>query len=160
MAIETTDRPFTAFRSEAEILEIVEGFRRRDLPQPRWTHQAHLTAGLWHVLNRPADLVLGELRRGIIAYNEAVGTVNDDVGGYHETITAFYVWAIRRFVEETAKASPFLAFTNALLASPYAAKAFPFEYYSRACLLSVAARRGWLEPDLKPLSQTTAVSRR
>jgi hypothetical protein len=40
MAIETTARPFTAFRSETEILEIVEGFRQRNLPQPRWTHQA------------------------------------------------------------------------------------------------------------------------
>ena len=152
MAIETTARPFIAFRSEAEVLEIVDGFRRRTLPQPRWTHQAHLTVGLWHVLNRPADLVLMELRQGITAYNEAVGTINDDAGGYHETITAFYLWAIRRFVEESAKALPLLAFANALLASPYAAKTFPFEYYSRARLLSVAARRGWIEPDLKPLS--------
>jgi hypothetical protein len=108
--------------------------------------------GLWHVLKRPADLVLAELRRGISAYNEAVGTINDDAGGYHETITAFYVWAIGRFVEETGKASPLLALANALLASPYASKTFPFEYYSRARLLSVSARRGWLAPDLKTLS--------
>jgi hypothetical protein len=152
MAIDTPARPLTAFRSDAEILEIIEGFRRKDLPQPRWTHQAHLTVGLWYVLNRPAELVLAELRQGITAYNEAVGTVNDDAGGYHETITAFYVWAIRRFVEETAKPLRLLEFTNALLASPYAAKTLPFEHYSRARLLSVAARRGWLEPDLKPLS--------
>lgn len=151
MAIETTARPFTAYLSEAEILGIVEGFRRRNLPQPCWTHQAHLTVGLWHVLNLPADHVLGELRRGIIAYNEAVGTVNDDAGGYHETITAFYVWAIGRFVEETGKGPPLLVLTNALLASPYASKALPFQYYSRARLLSAAARRAWLEPDLKPL---------
>ena len=151
MAIETTARPFIAYRSEAEILGIVEGFRRRTLPQPSWTHQAHLTVGLWHVRNLPADSVLAELRRGIIAYNEAVGTVNDDAGGYHETITAFYVWAIRRFVEEMAEASPLLLLTNALLASPYATKAFPFQYFSRARLLSVAARRAWLEPDLRPL---------
>lgn len=151
MAIETVARPFTAYRSEAEILGIVEGFRRRTLPQPNWTHQAHLTVGLWHVLNLPADSVLTELRRGIIAYNEAVGTVNDDAGGYHETITAFYVWAIRRFVEETAEARTLLVLTNALLASPYATKAFPFQHYSRARLLSAAARRAWLEPDLKPL---------
>jgi len=151
MAIETAARPFTSYRSEAEILEIVEGFRRRDLAQPRWTHQAHLTVGLWHVLNRPGDRVLEELRQGIIAYNEAVGTVNDDAGGYHETITAFYVRAIQRFVEESGEALPLLALTNALLASPYATKAFPFQYYSRERLLSVAARRAWLDPDLKPL---------
>jgi hypothetical protein len=151
MAIETTARPFTPYRTEAEILEVVEGFRRLGLAQPRWTHQAHLTVGLWHVLNRPADRVLEELRRGIIAYNDAVGTVNDDAGGYHETITAFYVWAIQRFMRGAGEASTLLALTNDLLASPFAAKSFPFEYYSRQRLLSVAARRAWLDPDLKPL---------
>jgi hypothetical protein len=151
MAIETAARPFTPYRSEAEILEVVDGFRRRSLPQPRWTHQAHLTVGLWHVLNRPGDRVLEELRRGIITYNEAVGTVNDDAGGYHETITAFYVRAIQRFVGESGETLPLLPLTNALLASSYAAKAFPFQYYSRERLLSVAARRAWLDPDLKPL---------
>ncbi len=151
MAIETAARPFTFYRSEAEILKIVDGFRRRNLPQPRWTHQSHLAVGLWHVLNRPADRVLGELRRGIIAYNEAVGTVNDDAGGYHETVTAFYVRAIQRFVEESSETLPLLERTNALLASPYATKAFPFQYYSRERLLSAAARRAWLDPDLKSL---------
>jgi hypothetical protein len=151
MAIETAARPLTSYRSEAEILEIVEGFRRRSLPQPLWTHQAHLTVGLWHVLNRPGDRVLEELRGRIIAYNEAVGTVNDDAGGYHETITAFYARAIQHFVGESGGILPLLRLTNALLASPYAAKTFPFQYYSRVRLLSVAARRAWLDPDLKPL---------
>jgi hypothetical protein len=95
MAIETADRPFTPYDREAEIMEIVDGFRSRTLPAPRWTHQAHLTVGLWHALNRPSDTVLEEIRRGIIAYNAAVGTPNSDTRGYHETITAFYVWAIR-----------------------------------------------------------------
>lgn len=151
MAIETAARPFTSYSSEAEILEIVEGFRRRNLPQRRWTHQAHLAVGLWHVLNRPGDRVLAELRQGIIAYNEAVGTVNDDAGGYHETITAFYVRAIQRFAGKLSGTPLLLSSTNALLASPYASKAFPFQYYSRERLLSVAARRAWLDPDLKPL---------
>ena len=31
-------------------------------------------------------------------------------------------------------------------------KAWPLSFWSRARLFSVAARRGWVEPDLKPLS--------
>ncbi|HUL06778.1 MAG TPA: hypothetical protein VLV76_10635 [Candidatus Acidoferrum sp.] len=151
MAIETADRPFTPYDSEAEIMEIVEGFRSRTLPAPRWTHQAHLTVGLWHLLNRPSDVVLDEVRRGIIAYNTAVGTPNSDTRGYHETITAFYVWAIRKYLYGADTRRPLLDLMNGLLASPYATKSYPFEFYSRDRLLSVTARRTWLDPDLKPL---------
>lgn len=137
---------------EAALLEIVDGFRTRSLPEPRWTHQAHLVVGLWHVLNLPPDAVLDALRRGIRAYNESVGTPNTDTDGYHETITRFYAWAIAKFVAEARSGASLLELANALLGSRYATRSFPFEYYSRDRLLSVAARRAWLEPDLKPLA--------
>jgi hypothetical protein len=136
---------------EAAVIEIVDGFRARTLPYARWTHQAHLVVGLWHVLNLPASAVLEALRRGITAYNTAVGTPNSDSEGYHETITAFYAWAIDRFVREAKVGSTLLDLARSLLASRYATRDFPFEYYSRDRLLSVAARRAWLAPDLKPL---------
>jgi hypothetical protein len=151
MAIETADRAFTPYDSEAEIMEIVEGFRSRTLPAPRWTHQAHLTVGLWHVLSRPSGMVLDEIRRGIIAYNTAVGTPNSDTRGYHETITAFYVWAIRKYLRDANADLTLVALMNGLLASRYATKSYPFEFYSRERLLSVDARRACLEPDLKSL---------
>jgi hypothetical protein len=40
---------------------------------------------------------------------------------------------------------------QALLVSPLAEKTALFRYYSRNNLLSVTARRGWVEPDLEPL---------
>ena len=155
MTAQTATATPLVLASEAAVLEIVDGFRTRTLPEPRWTHQAHLVVGLWHVLNLPADAVLAALRRGITAYNLSVGTANTDSNGYHETITRFYAWAIRKFVGEArggaTGAATLLELANALLGSRYAAKPFPFEYYSRDRLLSVAARRAWLDPDLKPL---------
>jgi hypothetical protein len=151
MSMEMAARPLHAYGSEAEISALVEGFRRRTLPHAAWTHQAHLTVGLWHVLNRPAGRVLDELREGISRYNESVGTANTDSGGYHETITAFYVWAIGRFVREAGPGHSPLELANRLIASRYATEMFPFEHYSRERLLSVAARRAWVEPDLKAL---------
>jgi hypothetical protein len=151
MANEGSAERLKTFGSEREVLDIVERFRARTLPKERWTHQAHLVVGLWFVMNRPSDLVLGELRRGISAYNESVGTANTDSDGYHETITAFYVWAIRKFVSEKAPESSLLALANDLLTSRFAAASFPFRYYSRDRLLSVAARRAWLGPDLSPI---------
>jgi hypothetical protein len=141
--------------SEAAFQEIVHGFLTRTLAYARWTHQAHLVVGLWHLMNLAPDAALGALRRRITAYNEAVGTPNTDAEGYHETITAFYVWAIGKFLREAragAEGEPKPhELANALLASRYAAKLFPFEYYSRDRLLSVAARRARVDPDLKPL---------
>jgi hypothetical protein len=139
------------YDSEAAIMAIVEGFRNRTFPASRWTHQAHLTVGLWHILNRPSDAVLDEIRRGIIAYNVAVGTPNSDTRGYHETITAFYVWTIRAYLRNAAAGLTLLDMTNGLLASPCAQKSYPFEFYSRERLLSVAARYAWIDPDLEPL---------
>ena len=151
MANEGSTERLKTFGSERDVLDIVERFRARTLPKERWTHQAHLVVGLWFVMNRPSDLVLGELRRGISVYNESVGTANTDSDGYHETITAFYVWAIRKFVREAAPGASLLILANDLVASRYAARAFPFGYYSRDRLLSVAARRTWVDPDLVPL---------
>jgi len=39
----------------------------------------------------------------------------------------------------------------ALLASPVAARDVLTRHYSKRLLFSVAARRGWVEPDLEPL---------
>lgn len=143
--------PALSLDSEAATLAIVDGFRARTLPHARWTHHAHLVVGLWHVLNLPPGGALDALRSGIRAYNTAVGTPNSDTDGYHKTITAFYAWAIDRFVREAEAGSTFLDLARRLLASRCAQREFPFEYYSRNRLLSVAARRGWLAADLKPL---------
>ncbi len=84
---------------------------------------------------------------GIIrTYNVAVGGVNDDHGGYHETITQAYLAAIRAFAatlpagSATEKASP--AAGHADGRQGLAADLL----VARAALFSVAARRGWVEP--------------
>lgn len=151
MSIETAARDVIGFGSDQEIQALVEGFLSHSLPQARWTHQAHLAVGLWHVLNRPTERQLEELRWGISSYNESVGTRNTDSGGYHESITALYLWAIRKFLREVPREESLTQLVNRLLESPYAGKSFPFEYYSRDRLFSVAARRSWIAPDLKPL---------
>lgn len=151
MANEGSANATILYASEREIIDIVERFRARTLPKERWTHQAHLTVGLWFVLNRPPEKVLEELRRGISSYNLSVGTANTDQDGYHETITAFYTRAIGRYVAQARAGTSLLELTNGLLLSRIATRGFPFAYYSRDRLLSVAARRSWVEPDLAPL---------
>ena len=71
-------------------------------------------------------------------------------GGYHETITLFYIRAIRRHLNDAGETRTLAELLDGLLKA-CGARNFPFEYYSRERLLSWEARTGWLEPDLKPL---------
>lgn len=117
-------------------------FCDRTLPKAAWTHEAHLMV-CWVELQRrsPAE-ALDHLRTAIRAYNEATGTPNTDMDGYHETITRYYVWA----VDSVDAADP-----AALVDDTRCSRTAPLLHWSRARLFSVPARRGWVEPDLAPL---------
>ena len=139
------------FSSDAEIRAIGEGLLARTLPKPQWTHAGHCVATLYLMREHP-ELALERHLPGIIArYNEATGTPNTDSGGYHETVTQFYIRALRGFAADLPAGLPLFEICNRLLASAVIDRELPFRYYSRSLLFSVAARRHWVEPDLAPL---------
>ena len=141
----------TIFSSEAEILRIGEGLLACSLPRQEWTHAAHFAAALWLMRYRP-DLDSPRDMPGLIrAYNESVGRVNDDHGGYHETITQASLRAARGVLNAYPAETPLYRIVNALMSSSLANPNWLLEYWSRDLLMSAAARREWREPDLKPL---------
>jgi hypothetical protein len=83
-------------------------------------------------------------------YNEATGTVNSDTAGYHETITQASIRAARDFLARNA-GTGLCRTCNALLASALGDPDWLLVYWSRARLFSVAARRIWVDPDIRPL---------
>ena len=129
---------------------LVARFLDRTLPKSEWTHEAHLRVGMWHVLNDSPEDVLDRLREGITRLNKSHGTPNTDRGGYHETITRFYVAIIARFVAHCDRSRPLADLAFELVAQ-CGQRDLLSRYYSRALLDSVPARRGWVEPDLRPL---------
>ncbi|HCF25577.1 MULTISPECIES: hypothetical protein [unclassified Novosphingobium] len=146
-----TDHPIRFFDSEEAIRRVGEGLLARTLPKAEWTHEAHLAACLWLLRDRP-DIVPERDLPGIIrSYNEAVGGVNDDSQGYHETLTQLYIRGIKAFLSSTNDTGLIEA-VNALLASDMAPRGWPLRFYSRERLFSVEARRGWVEPDLSAIS--------
>jgi hypothetical protein len=155
MSMETPDREFHAFGAENPVIAIVEGFQTRTLPAAAWTHQAHLAVGLWHVRAFGEAVAMEKLRDSIRAYNTASGIPNSDTRGYHETVTRYFVWAAARFLE-VAPAASFAVLVDGFLGHPLAAKTGIFRFWTKARLLSVEARRGWVEPDLAPLAPWTA----
>ncbi|HWY64195.1 MAG TPA: hypothetical protein VNX61_03200 [Rhizomicrobium sp.] len=139
------------FASEAEILRIGEGLFARTLPRAEWTHAAHFAAALWLMRTRPEWDAAAVMPGLIRAYNESVGGVNDDHSGYHETITQASLRAARGVLNAYPPDMPLVRIVNALLSSNLANPNWLLEYWSRERLMSVEARRQWLEPDLKPL---------
>ena len=139
------------FSSEAAITRIGEGFYACTLPRAEWTHAAHFAAALWLMRYRPAWEPSREMPKLIRAYNESVGRVNDDSGGYHETITQASLRALRGVLDAYAADVPVYRIVNALMGSSLANPNWLLEYWSQPRLMSVEARREWLEPDIKAL---------
>jgi hypothetical protein len=136
------------FENDAAIQQIGEGLLACTLPRPEWTHEAHLAACTWVCRDRPDLTPERDLRHIISRYNVSVGGVNDDSQGYHETITQVYIAAVKAHLAEVGTAMPLFDAVNALLLSPRGQRDWPLRFYSRNLLFSVAARRGFVAPDL------------
>jgi hypothetical protein len=128
-----------------DIQSFMERFEACRVTKEEWTHQAHLTAGLWYVRKLGATAALDELRTRIRRHNESVGTANTDTGGYHETITCLYIAAIAGHLEAHQELG-FSECLQALLDSDLADSRWPLQFYSREQLFSPEARRTWIEP--------------
>jgi hypothetical protein len=142
-----TEHPIRPFTDDAAVRRVGEGLLARTLPREDWTHEAHLAACLWLLTERPDIVPERELPAIIRGYNESVGTANTDSSGYHETLTQLYIRGERLFLE-CCEETALVKRVNALLASPIGRRDWPLRFYSRDLLFSVAARRGWVEPDV------------
>lgn len=139
----------------ADAEKLIAGFTDCSLPKEEWTHEAHLIAGLYLLANY-GDRALPEMRRRLLRFNESKGGINDDHNGYHETMTVFWLWLLRkkmadgnghvRWDQETLDELLFdetLAERNCWTA-----------YYSKERMMSVEARRSFVQGDVQALLGT------
>ena len=148
MAIATLDN--VTFRTTEEIFSLVRRFEDCTLPREEWTHAAHLTVALWHLLQFDWPEAVAHVRRGIKRYNAAHGVRATPTGDYHETLTLFWLRTVQAFLEaERNEARALVHLANELAATHD--KDLPLKHYTRELLFSPDARANWVEPDLKPL---------
>ena len=139
----------THFASVSAIHRIARGLIDCSLPKAEWTHAAHFAAAFW-LLRRSDMHALRDMPGLIRTYNEATGVPNTDTGGYHETITLASLRAANAWLAARPSA-PLHEALNELLRSEYGRSNWLLSYWSKPLLFSVAARRAWVDPDLKPL---------
>jgi hypothetical protein len=135
------------------IRRVGEGMLACTLPKAEWTHEAHLAACAWLILERPDILPERDLPRLIRRYNESVGGVNSETEGYHETITRVSIRGVRAALARSSGEGSLCARVNFLLGEPEGRRDWPLRFYSRELLFSTAARLGWAEPDLASLPE-------
>jgi hypothetical protein len=145
-----TDFSPRLFETDAEIVRLGEGLLACNLAKEDWTHEAHLAACLYLLTERPDVDVDADIAGLISRFNESVGGVNDDAGGYHDTITRAYIAGVRLVLRDRP-AGTLAERVNALLLAPMGRRDWPLGFYSRDLLFSVAARRGFVAPDRAPL---------
>ena len=147
-----TDHDIRLFANPAAVARVGEGLLACELPKAEWTHEAHLAATTYLILEHP-EIDLDTALPGLIrAYNESVGGVNDDTQGYHDTITRAYLHGVRLFLRDADRERPVDDLVNDLLHAPMGRRDWPLRFWSKERLMSVEARRGWVEPDLAALS--------
>lgn len=139
------------FTTDKHIDLTARRFIDRTLPKSDWTHEAHFAVALY-LLKREGAAAFAVMPGLIRAYNESSGVENSDTEGYHETITRASLLA----ADHCAKAHPEGTALHLVLAdlmrSKFGRPGWLLEHWTKACLFSVAARRSWVAPDLKPLA--------
>jgi len=146
-----TEFPVRHFLSDDSVAHVGEGLLARTLPRQEWTHEAHLAATTYLVLKHPEIDLDIELKGIISRYNESAGTPNSDSEGYHDTITRAYLRGIRLFLDEADVSRPIHDMVNELLMTPMGRRDWPLRFWSKNRLMSIEARRAWIEPDLAAL---------
>lgn len=146
MATEAEPFPPRLYGTDNEVRRIAAGLIACDPPRADWTHEAHLAAISAILLEQPEIDPERDMPGFIASYNVAVGGVNDDAQGYHETLTQFWIGQARRFHADTT--GGLVKRVSAFIAAPEGRREAPFRHYSRTRLFSVEARRRHVEPDL------------
>ena len=143
-----------AWPTDDELTDLIARFHDVTIPAPEFTHAAHLVVGLWHAATFDEAQALTRMRAGIYRLNDFHGTPNTDTRGYHETITRAYLILLAQFARARPGATV-ASLAQSLLGSGLAARDALMTFYSRALLMSVEARREWVEPDLRPLDASS-----
>ena len=141
----------TPFQSHRELEKLVQQFQDCTLQRSEWDHRAHLSVASWYLFHLDEAEATERTIQGILRFNRAQGISASASGGYHETITLFWLALTRRHILHMPESSDVVGCVNGLIERYAGRKDLIFRHYSRERVFSWKARRTWVPPDLKPL---------
>ncbi|KAF3888064.1 MULTISPECIES: hypothetical protein [Nostocales] len=137
------------YQTTEEINNLITSFEDCTLPRCQWTHAAHLTVALWYLTQYEVKEAIELIREGIKKYNFAMKIETTKDGGYHETLTLFWIQRGSQYLLSARTQDSLLQLVNEFV-DYYQDRHLPFQYYTRDLLMSWEARNTWVAPDLKP----------
>ena len=137
------------YRTHAEVMELVGKFETCTLPRDRWNHPAHLTVAIWYLSQYRGPEATAQIRTGIQRYNKVQGIQTTTTGGYHETLTRFWIAIAQGFLAAVDPHASVLERVNTFIRRYGVRKQLFLDYYTHERILSSKARQSWVEPDLK-----------
>ena len=124
---------------------LVRRFEDASLDAAAFHHRQHLIVAASLLDASPYDVALARMRKGLSGLLAKVGK-----DAYHETVTVFWMRALRHRLAECDAALPLRDRIREVVM--WAETAQPLRtHYSRELLGAVEARKKFVEPDLRPL---------
>lgn len=125
--------------------EFVAAFQDCSLPAADFHHAEHLRLVRFYLLESTLEDAAQSIVEGIRRFAAFHGAAEK----FHFTLTVAWVRLVALALRRGASVSfeEFLAFNSQLLD-----KNLPYRYYSPEVLDSVAARTGWVDPDIAPIA--------
>src|SRR5205085_674778 len=124
-------------------------FESGAIPLDQFNHCAHITVACLYLWSFPLPEATDRMRAGIHRFNGTHKVESTPTSGYHETLTVAWMRVLHAMkgahgagltVEQFLEQNPFVLCRTLLRL-----------YYSKDRIMSLDARRGWVEPDLAPL---------
>ena len=124
-------------------------FEAHALPLDQWHHLDHIRVAFLYLRAHGVEEGIARIRGGIQGYNAARGVQDALTSGYHETVTQ--AWA--RLVAQALRDGPEVADSQAFAAAhpELLDKRRLRRHYTPDQILTLEAKRVFVEPDLEPL---------
>jgi hypothetical protein len=132
------------------IAAFIAAFEACSLPKECWTHSAHILGGAWFVHQLGEAAALDHMRLCIKRYNLAVGGENTATGGYHETVTTFWIKMLHAFLQDRRSLER-AEFAAAAVSHFAPQRDLYSRYYDFDVVASTEARARWAPPNRQPI---------
>lgn len=134
-------------QSDEGLTAFLQRFLNCELRREEWTHRAHIGMCAALVLQQQRQSALPIIRSTIPRLNEAMGGINSDNAGYHETLTVFWVDRIDAVLRRLPQHFRNLDKVRAVVEAYGEVRRLDRAYYTFDVLASVEARKTWIPPD-------------
>jgi hypothetical protein len=140
-----TDAP--AYRTDAEIEEVVKRFEECAYSPEEFVHAKHLTVAACYFVRLEPQAAREKMRAGLRKFIAHHGK-----NGFHVTITEFWLRLVERSVRQRkGQHREPLSIVNEII-ERFRDKNLIYEYFSRDRINSANAKAAWIEPDIKSMN--------